>query len=306
MWERIAKEQTFVDIGRKLGIASSTAHRVFSEFMETGGVEPKGNKGPKRYLRKLKEYEEMFVIGLVLETSSLYLKEICAQVEVFSGIQVCDATICNLLHRHGFTKKKIRQVALQRSLRSRGEFMAKALMYKKELFVWLDESGSDNRTYMRKYGYAIKGEVPLCHRLLVRGQRISAIAAIACDGLVSLELSTGTVNSDFFYDFVRGSLIPQMSTFDGTSHGSIIIMDNCSIHHVPEVRRLFLDAGIPVLFLPPYSPDYNPIEESFSYVKSYLRKHDSVLQSISDPCLIVESAFHSNHCLQWIAHSGYS
>lgn len=68
-------------------------------------------------------------------------------------------------------------VALQRSAQLRGDFMAQVLLYKKELFVWLDETGSDNRSY------AISGQIPLCHRLLVRGQRISAIAAIATDGL---------------------------------------------------------------------------------------------------------------------------
>lgn len=187
--------------------------------------------------------------------------------------------------------------------------MAQALLYNKEMYVWLDETGCDRRNYMRKYGYALKGQVPQCHRLLVRGERISAIAAIATDGLVSLQLTTGTVNSDIFYDFIRGSVIPQMNPFDGCSPKSIVIMDNCTIHHVSEVKAMFADACIPVFFLPPYSPDYNPIEETFSYVKSYLRKHDDILQLLSDPCSIVESAFTSitqHHCLQWIAHSGYS
>lgn len=52
-------------------------------------------------------------------------------------------------------------------------------------------------------------------------------------------------------------------------------MDNCSVHHVPEVKGMFMNVGIPVFFLPPYSPDYNPIEEMFSYVKTYLRRHDT-------------------------------
>ena len=263
VWLRICKELYFEDIGRRLGIAKSTAHRIFAEFADRGAVDPKGKKGlPRRYLRKMSEYEEMFIVGLVLESPALYLKELCSQVQQFSGIEVCEATICNVLHRHGLTRKKIRQVAIQRSVRLRVEFMTRALMYKKELFVWLDETGCDNRSYMRKYGYAIRGDVPVCRRLLVRGQRISAIAAIATDGIVSLELYAGTTNSDIFYDFVRGSLIPQMSTFNGTNHKSIVIMDNCSIHHVPEVKRLFLNAGILVIFLPPYSPDYNPIEEA--------------------------------------------
>ena len=99
------------------------------------------------------------------------------------------------------------------------------------------------------------------------------------------ELTTGTVNADFAMpiyadfgtvnaDFVRGSLIPNMHPFDGTSSKSIAILDNCSIHHVPEVVQLFEDAGILVIFLPPYSPDYNPIEETFSYIKYYLKQHE--------------------------------
>ena len=99
-----------------------------------------------------------------------------------------------------------------------------------------------------------------------------------------------------------------MTTFDGSSSTSIVIMDNCSIHHVQEVEDMFKAAGIAVIFLPPYSPDYNPIEETFSYVMSYLREHDYLLQSITDPCSVLEYAFNSitqSHCSQWITHSGY-
>ena len=55
---------------------------------------------------------------------------------------------------------------------------------------------------------------------------------------------------------------------------SILILDNCSIHHVQEVKDLLEAAGILLIFLPPYSPDYNPPEELFSYIKYYLKDHD--------------------------------
>ena len=308
VWQRVVHDLTFVDIGRRLGIASSTAHRIFTQFVDTGGIEPVGRHEARMYMRKMDEYMEMFVIGLILEEPYLYLKELCVKVKEYSGVEVCEATICKLLHRHGVTRKKMRQVALQRSCSVRGHFMAKVLLYPKIMYVFLDETDCDNRSFMRKYGNAIRSEVPVCRRLLVRGQRISAIAAISCDGVVALEMKKGTVDSDIFYDFVRGSLIPQMQTFDGVSARSVVIMDNCSIHHVPEVKDIFARSGIPVFFLPPYSPDNNPIEEAFSYVKGYLRKHDNLLQSISDPCDVIKSAFDSitpSHCNQWINHSGY-
>ena len=78
-------------------------------------------------------------------------------------------------------------------------------------------------------------------------------------------------------DFVT-FYVPHMLPFPATK--SIIIMDNCSIHHVDEVIGLLNSVGILVIFLPPYSPDYNPCEELFSSVKYYLKNHDEILESL--------------------------
>ena len=96
---------------------------------------------------------------------------------------------------------------------------------------------------------------------------------------MATELITGTVNGDCFYDFLRGTLIPLMLPFNGINSHSVLIMDNCAVHHASKVRQLVQSAGIVSLFLPPYSPDLNPIEEAFSNVKKYLRKHDELLQA---------------------------
>ena len=99
---------------------------------------------------------------------------------------------------------------------------------------------------------------------MVRGQRIS-IAAICTDGLLALETTSNSVNGEMFFDFVCGELLPEMLPFDGSNPKSIIIMCNCSIHHVQQVADLFHVAGILVLYLLPYSPDY----------KSSLSKHNT-------------------------------
>lgn len=99
-----------------------------------------------------------------------------------------------------------------------------------------------------------------------------------------------------------------MMPYNGTNPHSIIIMDNCSVHHIVEVRDLLHKAGILVLFLPPYSPDLNPAEEAFTYVKSNLKKHDKMLQSGAPLSIVVCAALNSiteNQCNSWITHSGY-
>ena len=183
-------------------------------------------------------------------------------------ITVSGSTVCKVIHRNGLTRKKLIKVALQRSTDFRGAFMANVLQYPRDFLVWVDETGSDRRDQLRKFGYALRGQPAVCKRLLTRG--ISAIVAMSSDGVEAYELSEGSTNSSTFLDFVRGSLIPTMQPFPD-KHS----MDNCSIHHVQEVKDFIEQSGILLLFLPPYSPDYNPIEELFSYLKYYLKERSS-------------------------------
>ena len=258
--------------------------------------------------RKLDDLHEIYILGMVADKPSLYLSEIARRIAEATNILVDGSTVCRLLHRNGCTRKKIVQVAKQRCVEYRARFMAEVFHYQKEMFVFVDETGSDRRDHIRKFGYAFKGEAPVYHRWLARGQRVSAIAAISCDGLLECELISGTVNGDKFLQFVQGSLIPQMAQFDGSSDRSIVVLDNCSIHHVTEVVDEFRKAGVMVLFLQPYSPDYMPIELCFSYIKAYLKSRDEVLKAVSDPKTVIKTAFDSvtkDQCINWINKCGY-
>ena len=298
---------SFRAIATNLSISVGTVYNICKLFEATGEVD--STTPSREETRSLNGHEELIVIGLLFDNPSLYLSEICQKVIDIIGIEVSVSTACRIIHRHGLTRKKVQQVALQRSVEFRGKFLAEVQLYNKEQLVWIDETGCDRRDQVRKFGYALKGERPVYHRLLHRGQRISAIAALASSGLVALDLTKGTVDGEKFMDFIRGSLIPEMLPFDGQNAKSIAILDNCSIHHVELAVDLFREAGILVLFLPPYSPDLNPAEEMFSYIKYYLKDHDEILQIMDDPIPLLKSAFESvthEKCLGWIMHSGYN
>ena len=101
--------------------------------------------------------------------------------------------------------------------------------------------------------------------------------------------------------------IPEMQPFDGSSPQSVLVLDNCSVHHVSGATDLLREAGILVVFLLPYSPDLNPAEELFSAVKYYLMELDEILQAMRDPTPLIKSAFDSispEQCKGWINHSG--
>lgn len=100
--------------------------------------------------------------------------------------------------------QKIVQAAKQRCIVYRARFMADIFAYNKDMFVFIDETGSDRRDQIRRFGCALQGEALLYHHLLARGQRVSAIAVISCDGLLEFELVTGTVNGEVFLEFVQG------------------------------------------------------------------------------------------------------
>ena len=307
IYQRVGMGLTFPDIARRLNIALSTAHRIFSIFECNGTVEPATRNTCRLQMRVLDQPGELYVIGLILHSPTLYLGEIVKLIKDNLGVDLSAATICRLLKRYGHTRKKVRQVAQQRCAALRGHFMAHISLYTCESFVWIDETGSNKKDHIRKYGYALRGVTPVYHRLLCRGERYNAIAAISCTDVLALEVRKGSINGTLFYDFLRGELFPKMQTFPGPN--SVAIMDNCSIHHVQEVHDLAKQLGIVLFYLPPYSPDYNPIEESFSYVKSYLRKHDELLQSIPNPTCIIKAAFDSitsDHLMSWVSHAGYN
>lgn len=110
-------------------------------------------------------------------------------------------------------------MAKRRCMEYRALFMARVLDFRSEMFEWVDETGSDARTNIPKFGYAMIGKTPVYHRFLARGKRVSAVAAICTEGLIDVELTTGSVDGDKFLDFVQGSLIPNMYPFNGTAPG---------------------------------------------------------------------------------------
>ena len=115
------------------------------------------------------------------------------EVQDLYDILVSPSTLCRLLKFYGITRKKIRQVALQRCAALRGAFMSQCLFFNQEMFVFMDETGA---IYVRKYGYALRGLTPVSLRLLDRGKRINAISAICTTGLVAVEYTTGSVTGE--------------------------------------------------------------------------------------------------------------
>ena len=110
-------------------------------------------------------------------------------------------------------------------------------------------------------------------------------------GIHDVQIVEGSVNGDKFESFITDTVIPILNPFNGSNSLSVVIMDNCSIHHVDQVINLIEAAQVKLIFLPPYSPDLMPLEEVFSKVKSIMKMNDSIFQVCSCPRAFLGMAF---------------
>jgi transposase len=132
-------------------------------------------------------------------------------------------------------------------------------------FRFVDESGA-NITLARRYGWAPRTE--RCHGAVPRnyGRNLTLIASLSLWGIEAPMLLEGAVDGIAFERYLAEVLVPTLRP------GELVILDNLSVHRQSPIRALIQAAGCRVLFLPSYSPDFNPIESAFSKIKAYLRR----------------------------------
>ena len=145
-----------------------------------------------------------------------------------------------------------------------GQFPGMSPAMTLDRFVFVDEFGATTQM-QRTHGRAPRGvrvvsKVPHGHWKV-----LSTIAAMTTRGILSSATIDGATDTDAFLAFVGGALVPSLR------EGQVVVMDNLAPHKHPRVRELVEGAGCRLLYLPPYSPDYNPIEQAISKVKSVLR-----------------------------------
>ena len=131
IWQRIGMELSYRRTAANLNVALGTVYNINRLFKKTGDVLP--NKIPRRNeLRLLSHSDELFIIGLIIDSPSYYLSELCNAIEDVCGKRVSPSTVCKIIHKHGFTRKKLQHVAKQRSVIYRGLYMAEIQFYHRD------------------------------------------------------------------------------------------------------------------------------------------------------------------------------
>lgn len=186
IWQREGLGYTYGKISVNLGVDASTVQRTVTLFKNTGSVHKRPYPKDKA-ARKLTPIAQLFILNLVVQKPGIYLHEIQKELQVTLLLEVSSSTQCKFLHTSGFTHKKLRTVALQQDKHLRERFSAEVSVYKTDMFIFIDETGSDARNKLRKRGYSIRGIPAKNQTFLVRGECISTIACMSTAGLVDVK-----------------------------------------------------------------------------------------------------------------------
>lgn len=165
--------------------------------------------------------------------------------------------------------------------------------------MFIDETGV-NLAMARNYGRAPRGARAIGAVPKNYGESVTLIGAIDHDGLFATLSFRGATDTAAMLVFVSEILLPHLKS------GDCVVWDNLSVHKTRAVRELFAEAQVELLFLPPYSPDLNPIEMCWSKLKTYLRSvgarnYETLSEAISAAITKITASDAQN----WIRHCGY-
>ncbi|KAE8211057.1 hypothetical protein CF319_g9366 [Tilletia indica] len=244
-----------------------------------------------------------FLMEVIACRPEMYLDEIRDYLRAAEGLEVSISTVHRILTRAGISWKKAHNVARERSQPKREAYRLRMERYQADQLVFGDETAYDARDGARLYGWSVLGQLAPVPRPYQRGTRLSCIAGLTSEGLIAPWTVRGAFNEDLFHTYLLLELLPQMQPYPEPH--SVLVLDNASIHHSDRIRRLVEDDfGCRLEFLPPYSPDFNPIERAFSKIKQHFRRHQAI-------CVEAENFYAATRtvteedCQAWIRLAGY-
>jgi len=168
-----------------------------------------------------------------------------------------------------------------------------------ERLVFIDEMGAAT-DMVRRYGWGPRGERLIGYAPHGHWKTTTFVAALRHDCIVAPMTIDCPMNGAIFQAYVEQFLTRELSP------GDVVVMDNLSSHKSDAVREAIEKAGAELLFLPPYSPDLNPIEQVFAKIKHWLRRAAKrTIDTLHDEIGRLLDTFPSDECANFVANSGY-
>jgi transposase len=284
-------------IAQLFHVSVSWIRRLLQRRRETGSfaARPRGGSPPV----KMTDTCQARLMVLVTEQPDATLVELRDRLNV--SVHPC--TVSRALARLGLTrKKKVLRAAEQDRpdvQHKRACWRGRAAGIDPDRFVFLDEIGA-HTSLTRLYGRAPRGARVVDAVPQGTWETTTLVSAIRRHGVVASLVFPGATDEAAFRTYVAQVLVPVLRP------GDIVVLDNLAAHRVPWVARTIRQAGAGVWYLPPYSPDYNPIEKVWAKVKAQLRKAAArTTEALWDAMADALRAVTADDCTNSFAHCGY-
>jgi transposase len=284
----------------RFDVGVSTAIKWVRRLRDTG--ERSARRQGRRPGSKLDAHGD-FVRAVIDAVPDTTIGELQRRLVEERGVSASTGTIWTFLDRCDLTVKKKSAYAAEQDrpdvVEEREDWFEGQLDLDPEQLVFVDESFATTNM-ARRYGRAPRGvrlRAPIPHG---NRKKTTLVAGLRLSGVTATQLLDGSINGERFLAYVKEVLVPTLAP------GDLVVIDNLSSHKSHPVREAIEAAGARLLFLPRYSPDFNPIEKAFSKLKALLRKAaERTVSGLREAILRILASIIPNECANFFAQAGY-
>jgi transposase len=253
--------KTAEDTAHQFKVSLASVYRYLQLHRDLQNLTPLKSTGRTRLISL---EDEPRLVEQINANNDLTLAEHCQLWQKYAKQTISPTCMFESLKRAKISLKKKAIQAKERNTINRITWLLAVGLLDAKDFVFVDETGT-HVAMTRRYARALKGEIAVGVVPRNYGSILTLVSALSCTGIQTQMVLDGAVNKSLFVGFVQKFLIPTLRP------GQVVIMDRLSAHCGVEVRASIEAAGCQLMLLPSYSPDLNPIEFAFSWLKTFLR-----------------------------------
>jgi len=287
-------------VAERFRVSKNTVQKLVKQKRETGNINPQKARGGKP--SQLTGWEKE-VTRMVEEHSDYTLSEYCELWEDRGGVRLSESAMCRFLGKLKLTRKKktkrnrkIKEAEVQQA---RLDYWQTVKVFDPKNLVFIDEMGI-LLGIMRTMARSLQGTRAYDFEAVYRGKRLNFVGAMSLEKVISVRLLEKSLNGELFKEFVKEDLLPNLWS------GAGVVMDNLSSHKVEGVKEMIEGVGSQVIYLSPYSAEFNPIEHLWWELKSFVRgfspKNEEAVRKLVELGVSLNS---SQYRRNYFAHCGY-
>ncbi|KAG0437808.1 Transposable element Tc3 transposase [Dictyocoela muelleri] len=268
-------EVAFKDMIPILKISKSALKSLYKKYLlgEFEDMSLFRSAGDKKSVLKDMSFEKNIVASEIAMNPCTTLQSISDKLKTFNSAgKYSLSTVFRIIKKMGYTRKSLTLVPINRNSslnkHTRAQYATSVNSVSDDMMIFLDETGFNLHSYQSR-GYSPKNQKCFINVANSKGTNISVLCAINILGVLAYKIKIGSFKSEDILEFINTQL-PLLES----DHRKYIIMDNASIHRTSVVREALCQKNYILTFLPPYSPQLNPIEEFFACLKAHVNKRE--------------------------------